>query len=129
MSTAKVRAALSAALMGATMGVVGLSGAGTAAAAAPCWYSGGHWWCNNVSGAAVYDYNRDTARAYPDPAHIAGRMYSNPSWFDCRIENVSTGGGGPHPNRWIWTKADNGAWGWMKDSAIYSETNSLPACW
>lgn len=129
MSSARVRAALGAALVGATTGVAGLTGAGTAAAATPCWHSGDHWWCNNVSGAAVYGFREDTARAYPDPAHIAGRMYSNPSWFVCRTENVPTGGGGPHPNRWIWTEADNGAWGWMKDSAIYSETNSLPACW
>jgi hypothetical protein len=56
-------------------------------------------------------------------------MYSNPSWFECRIEHVPTGGGGPHSKPWIWTQADNGAWGWMKDSAIYSETNSLPTCW
>lgn len=26
-------------------------------------------------------------------------------------------------------EADNGEYGWMKDTAIGSETNTLPACW
>jgi hypothetical protein len=82
-----------------------------------CWYSGTHWWCNNVSGAPVYN------SAYA----VVGYMYSNPSWFICRSD---FGGyvGGPHPYRWEYTQADNGAWGWMKDTAIYSETNPLPVC-
>jgi hypothetical protein len=86
-------------------------------AASPCWFASGHWWCYNVSGAPVY--NSDYS--------VAGYMYSNPSWFICRSD---AGGyvGGSHPYRWEWTQADNGAWGWMKDSAIYSETNPLPVC-
>ncbi|MET8678022.1 hypothetical protein ABZW18_10630 [Streptomyces sp. NPDC004647] len=89
------------------------------AVANPCWYRSGHWWCNNVVGAPVYGANSDA---------VVGRMYSNPSWFICRQEGGSTGGGGPHPNRWIYTQADNGAWGFMRDSDIYSETNALPRC-
>ncbi|MGX9888778.1 hypothetical protein [Streptomyces sp. NPDC002276] len=95
------------------------STASTASAlASGCWYSGSHWWCNNVSGAPVYASGTTT---------VVGYMYSNPSWFVCRSDN---GGyvGGPHPYRWEWTQADNGAWGWMKDTAIYSETDPLPVC-
>ncbi|QFQ98888.1 hypothetical protein F9278_25100 [Streptomyces phaeolivaceus] len=96
----------------------GLLTAPTASAANPCWQSGGNWWCDNVPGAAVYKN--------PYTFEVVGHMYSNPSWFKCRYDfggNV----GGPHPNRWIWTQADNGAWGWMKDTDIYSETDPLPA--
>ncbi|MET7567000.1 hypothetical protein ABZT04_00620 [Streptomyces sp. NPDC005492] len=97
------------------------SGPTTASAdalAAGCWYSASHWWCNNVSGAPVYASGSTT---------VVGYMYSNPSWFVCRSD---TGGyvGGPHPYRWEWTEADNGNWGWMKDTAIYSETDPLPVC-
>ncbi|MFI1302793.1 hypothetical protein [Streptomyces sioyaensis] len=83
-----------------------------------CWYSGSHWWCNNRSGAPVYK---------PGSTTVVGYMNSNPSWFVCRSDN---GGhvGGPHPNRWEWTQADNGAWGWMKDTDISSETDPLPVC-
>ncbi|MER5887872.1 hypothetical protein ABT160_28985 [Streptomyces sp. NPDC001941] len=92
--------------------------ASLSAKAAGCWYSGSHWWCNNRVGAAVYK---------PGVLEVVGRMYSNPSWFTCRSDN---GGhvGGPHPNRWEWTQADNGAWGWMKDTDISSETDPLPVC-
>ncbi|MFD7137335.1 hypothetical protein [Streptomyces sp. NPDC059894] len=93
---------------------------GLDAQASPCWYASSHWWCNNVSGAGVYVNDNGTAR-------LVGTMYSNPSWFVCRSDD---GGhvGGPHPNRWEWTQADNGAWGWMKDTDIYSETDPLPVC-
>jgi hypothetical protein len=102
--------------------------AGSASAATGCWYSNGNWWCNNVSGAAVYGFRNDTAREYPDPSRIVGRMYSNPSWFECRHDGTDYVGG-PHPYRWVWTEADNGQWGWMKDTSIYSETDPLPVCW
>ncbi len=36
---------------------------------------------------------------------------------------------GPHPTRWVYTQADNGARGWMCDNGIASETNPLPSCW
>ncbi|MFF0626754.1 hypothetical protein [Streptomyces sp. NPDC004296] len=93
----------------------------TSTQAADCWYSGSHWWCNNRPGAPVYRYGRDI---------VVGVMHSNPSWFLCRIDDSDrpTGGGGPHPNRWVETQADNGAWGWMKDSDIGSETDPLPVC-
>jgi hypothetical protein len=55
-------------------------------------------------------------------------MNSNPSWFDCRLDADPTGGGGPHPNRWLLTTADNGKRGWMKDSDIFSETDPVRAC-
>ncbi|GGY82050.1 hypothetical protein [Streptomyces omiyaensis] len=95
-----------------------LATAPTAAAANPCWYTGGNWWCNNISGAPVY--------RTPYVTDVVGHMHSNPSWFKCRYD---FGGhvGGPHPNRWLWTQADNGAWGWMKDTDIHSETDPLPA--
>ncbi|MFI6056390.1 hypothetical protein ACIBCO_40845 [Streptomyces violascens] len=94
--------------------------AGLRTLAAGCWYASSHWWCNNVSGAGVYINNNGQAQ-------YVGTMYSNPSWFTCRSD---AGGyvGGPHPYRWEWTQADNGAWGWMKDTDIYSETNPLPVC-
>lgn len=85
--------------------------------ASPCWYNGGRWWCNNVVGAAVY--------RYPDYTHgVVGHMYSNPSWFNCRREDSWVGG--PHPYRWEYTESDDGGWGFMPDTSIYSETDPLP---
>ncbi len=100
--------------------------AGTAEAATACWHSGTHWYCNNVSGAPVY---KPTIMFYTTVSSkdIVGHMYSNPSWFVCR-DDTGPYVGGPHPHRWVWTKADNGAWGYMKDTAISSETNTLPVC-
>ncbi|MFF4189218.1 hypothetical protein ACFYZ9_39120 [Streptomyces sp. NPDC001691] len=93
---------------------------GTRIEAGGCWYASSHWWCNNASGAGVYINNNGQAQ-------YVGTMYSNPSWFTCRSDD---GGyvGGPHPYRWEWTQADNGAWGWMKDTDISSETDPLPVC-
>ncbi|MFJ1650669.1 hypothetical protein ACIOC2_04465 [Streptomyces sp. NPDC088337] len=54
-------------------------------------------------------------------------MYSNPSWFVCKFDGGQNHGG-PHPTRWVWTQADNGAWGWMSDNNIASETNPQPTC-
>ena len=125
MRSAGLRALLSAVMVGTTSITVGLATAGSAAAAAPCWSSGGRWWCNNVSGAPVYGYS--TANGSPKPDVIVGYMYSNPSWFNCRRDNGPYVGG-PHPYRWLWTTADNSAWGWMKDTAIYSETNPVSPC-
>ncbi|GHH36442.1 hypothetical protein [Streptomyces candidus] len=88
-------------------------------AAAPCWHSSGKWWCNNKRGAAVWA---------ADSVTIVGYMHSNPSWFTCRLDADPTGGGGPHPNRWLLTKADNGRVGWMKDSDVYSETDPVRPC-
>jgi hypothetical protein len=115
-------AAVSAALCGG-MAVA----ASPASAASSCWYSGGHWWCSNSYGVPVYGANTSG----PDPTHVIGYMYSTTSWFKCRIDNGPYVGG-PHPHRWEFTQADtatsNDGWGWMKDTAISSETNTLPTC-
>jgi hypothetical protein len=121
------------ALLAATALTVGVAvaTAPSAAAASPCWNDGStKWWCNNVSGAPVYGTVGDN-HIYPDPNTVVGYMYSNPSWFQCRYDggNPDEYVGGPHPYRWEWTEADNGEYGWMKDTAIGSETNTLPACW
>ncbi|MFF1701830.1 hypothetical protein [Streptomyces sp. NPDC058252] len=115
-SARKISALVTAGLSLAALGAVFT---GTAEAANPCWWSrdGQHMYCNNVVGATVY--------ATPDTSHPVGKMYSNPSWFECRTD-YGAYVGGPHPNRWEWTEADNGQWGYMKDTDIYSETNPLP---
>lgn len=99
---------------------IGVISAPPAAAASPCWTDGsaprGYYWCYNVAGAPVYKgvYTYE----------IVGYMNTTKSWFACRYDY---GGwvGGPHPYRWLLTKADNGAWGYMKDSDIYSETDPV----
>lgn len=88
-----------------------------AQAAAPCWFSGTFWWCKNRYAAPVYSRG--------DNPTVVGYMYSTTSWFKCRKEGAHSNNG-PHPNRWEWTQADNGKWGWMSDGDIYSETNPLP---
>jgi hypothetical protein len=95
--------------------------AGAAFAAGGCWYSGSHWWCQNVYAAPVYSLSWDGTY------YEVGKMYSTTSWFDCR-EDGNPWVGGPHPTRWEFTRADNGEWGWMKDTSIISETNPLPVC-
>lgn len=108
---------------------LGTLAAPPASAASGCWQNAGSWWCYNRVGAPVYGY-KDLAFFYPDPSRIVGYMYSNPSWFTCRWEGSSSEYyvGGPHPYRWEWTVADNGASGWMKDTAISSETNPIRSC-
>ena len=55
-------------------------------------------------------------------------LRTNPSWFVCRAE-AGFSGGGPHPTRWEWTQGDDaGAWGWVRDIDIASETNPMAAC-
>jgi hypothetical protein len=96
--------------------------ASPAAAASGCWYNNGNWWCRNTYGARVYSL------LYDGTYSEVGRMYTTTSWFDCRDETIPAWVGGPHPYRWEFTKADNGAWGWMKDTSIISETDPLPIC-
>jgi hypothetical protein len=109
-----------------TMGVA-VATAPSAAAASPCWNDGStKWWCNNVSGARVYGTVGDN-HIYPDPNTVVGYMYSNPSWFYCK-EDDQAWVGGPHSTRWEMTVADNGRLGFMKDTAISSETDPLPNC-
>ncbi|MER6442350.1 hypothetical protein ABT275_39440 [Streptomyces sp. NPDC001185] len=82
-----------------------------------------YWYCENIAGAPVYW-----------AGYTVGYLYSRyGNWFLCRYEGDPTGGGGPHPNRWIYTQADSPAldhdgWGFVKDSDIYWETNVLPSC-
>ncbi|MFF4509301.1 hypothetical protein [Streptomyces sp. NPDC001401] len=105
---------------------IAVATAPSAAAASSCWYSNTYWWCNNVSGAPVYGTVGNN-HLYPDPNTIVGYMYSNPSYFYCK-EDDQAWVGGPHPTRWEMTVADNGQLGFMKDTAIYSETDPLPNC-
>ncbi|MGQ4390242.1 hypothetical protein [Streptomyces sp. SAS_270] len=116
--------AAAAAAVGLAAGLV-VATAPASAAASGCWYQGSHWWCNNVSGAAVYE--PAPTNGVPHADVVVGHMYSNPSWFVCYREDGPYVGG-PHPYRWVFTKADNGVWGYMKDTSIYSETNPLPVC-
>ena len=77
------------------------------------------WKCNNRV-APVY---RD-----PNTTHRVDTLRTNPSIFRCRVEGAFSGGG-PHPYRWARTQGDDvGAWGYVRDIDIISETNSLPPC-
>lgn len=120
----KIGAALATAALAVGFGAVA---APSADAASGCWAgSSNKWYCNNVSGAAVYGTIGNN-HLYPDPDVVVGRMYSNPSWFYCK-EDGQAWVGGPHPTRWLMTVADNGQLGFMKDTAIYSETDPVPTC-
>lgn len=115
--------------LGAVAGAAVLVGTMTTSASAgppyfpTCYTTSGttHWYCSNLPGAEVEWAGRP-----------AGYLLSDFNFFLCRYEGDPTGGGGPHPNRWIYTEADmdlsNGGWGFVKDSDIYSETNPLPKC-
>ncbi|MGW2567767.1 hypothetical protein [Streptomyces sp. NPDC001537] len=81
-----------------------------------------HWWCRNKPGIRVQWAGQ-----------TVGYLNSDTNWFTCRYEGDPTGGGGPHPNRWIYTLADtphlsHGGWGFVKDSDVIDETNPLPRC-
>ncbi|NXY95058.1 hypothetical protein HYE82_11775 [Streptomyces sp. BR123] len=86
--------------------------------ASGCWNTG-RWYCENVYGAPVYQSRYG--------GEIVGYMYTTTSWFECRTD-YGDYVGGPHPNRWLWTQADNGKWGYMRDIDVYSETDPLPTC-
>jgi hypothetical protein len=72
-----------------------------------------------AAGATVY------SGEWPD--RPVGTLVTGTNWFVCSDDH---GGhvGGPHPNRWVKTEADNGRWGLVRDTDIYSETNPLPPC-
>ncbi|MFD6826953.1 hypothetical protein ACFWC5_42600 [Streptomyces sp. NPDC060085] len=80
-----------------------------------------HFYCYNTPGIRV-EWAGETA----------GYLHTNLNWFVCRYEGDRTGGGGPHPNRWLYTLADaaitHDGWGFVKDSDINDETNPLPPC-
>jgi len=114
--------------LGAAVAAVAFVGTMTTSASASyhtptCYNAQGtnHYMCSNVAGAEVEWAGRP-----------AGYLLSDFNWFLCRYEGDPTGGGGPHPNRWIYTLADmnlsNGGYGFVKDSDIYSETDPLPKC-
>jgi hypothetical protein len=120
--TAILGRAACAVAVGLTLTTVSVAGAATAQASVPCNFrqQNGHWYCDNVHGAPVW-YQPNVLGG------VAGYMQTRPSWYYCRTDK---GGyvGGPHPNRWLSTVADNGKAGWMKDTDIYSETDPLPPC-
>jgi hypothetical protein len=106
--------------------------AGTANAASSCWDAGFRkdnggggtneaYYCQNVAGTPVY--LNDTTYAN----RVVGYLYTGTNWFVCTID-YGDYVGGPHPYRWVYTEADNGQWGWVKDTAIYSETNPIHYC-
>lgn len=120
--------------LGAVLATVALT-AGIGAVAAPsanaapgCWTNDGgtRWYCNNVPGAPVYGIIGNN-HSYPDPSVVVGYMNSNPSWFYCKLDGQAWVGG-PHPTRWLMTVADNGRLGFMKDTAISSETDPVRNC-
>ncbi|MFD0023004.1 hypothetical protein [Streptomyces sp. NPDC058382] len=120
--------------LGATLATVALS-VGIGAVATPSAHAatncapdsdGIRWYCNNVSGAPVYGIIGNN-HSYPDASKVVGYMYSNPSWFYCKLDGQDWVGG-PHPTRWLMTVADNGQLGFMKDTAISSETNPVRNC-
>ena len=133
--TQRKKLAFLAAACAAAAGIVVAGGASMADAAANCTHGTWHlnkptWNCHNVSGATVYGgyYGgayKDGVVHLDDPV---GHLYSNPSWFICRIDDGPWNGGGPHPYRWLWTQSDDGGQGWVADSAIYDETNPVIGC-
>jgi hypothetical protein len=118
----KLRHALTTAVLSAalTAGTGLLPPAASAATACVHDNSTGHTWCHNVYAAPVFDGNTNGSR-------IIGYMYTTYSWFGCRTDDGSWIGG-PHPYRWIYTEADNGQWGMMRDTDIYDETDTVPYC-
>jgi hypothetical protein len=124
----RTRKAFGGVLAAATLTVgLGFVTAPSAAAASNCWPGeSNRWYCNNVSGAPVYGIIGNN-HSYPDPNTVVGYMNSNPSWFYCKMDGQAWVGG-PHPTRWLMTVADNGRLGFMKDTAISSETDPVRDC-
>ncbi|WP_411146047.1 hypothetical protein [Streptomyces sp. x-80] len=124
----RTRKAFGGVLAAATLTVgLGFATAPSAAAASNCWPGeSNRWYCNNVSGAPVYGIIGNN-HSYPDPNTVVGYMNSNPSWFYCKMDGQAWVGG-PHPTRWLMTVADNGRLGFMKDTAISSETDPVRDC-
>jgi hypothetical protein len=78
------------------------------------------WLCNNRVAPVFRDPNASSPRV--------DTLRTNPSIFKCRIEGGPSGGG-PHPHRWERTQGDDfGAFGYVRDIDIFSETNILPPC-
>ncbi len=101
------------------------------AASSTCWDAGFRqqnggggtqeaFYCYNVAGTPVYAHT--TAGEQP-----IGTLYTGTNWFVCSLD-YGDYVGGPHPYRWLYTEADNGVWGWVRDTDIYSETDPIAAC-
>lgn len=103
--------------------------AGSAQAASNCWAAGfdryGYpaSYCNNATGVAVREL-------VDGGTHVVDRLRTNPSWFACRADFPDRpNGSSVHPYRWLWTQGDdNGAWGWVSDGDVISETNTVAVC-
>lgn len=133
-----LKRALSAGLSGILIATIAVSAApasgAVTTAAANCTLGGNgrpDWaTCHNVVGTDVYGGRgpgpETDGVVYPD--QVVGHLYSNPSWFQCRIDNGPWNGGGPHPHRWLYTESDDGGWGYVPDTAIYDETNPVLGC-
>jgi hypothetical protein len=86
----------------------------------------GHSWsptykCINIAPTSIY--------GGPNFNAIVDTMTSATSWFACKTDSGFYHELSVHPTRWLWTRGDiNHVWGWMPDSLITSETNSVPDC-
>jgi hypothetical protein len=85
--------------------------------------------CSRRSDGRYNCVNRVPSPIYgPGTTTVIDHLWSNPSWFVCRTEGGFSGGG-THQNRWEWTQGDeNGAWGWVRDIDIASETDPMAQC-
>jgi hypothetical protein len=124
------------------LGAVAITGAAAAAmivipataanAASPCrdagftrttpWgYTKEVFFCRNVAPQPVYAGDRTTSPR-------VGTLTSSTSWFICVSDIGENNGSRPHPNRWLYTLADtpSGAWGYVPDKLVISETDSIP---
>jgi hypothetical protein len=85
-----------------------------------CWWdsTSRKWICNGNQSTPVY--------SMPD-LRVVGVLSRVTNGYTCRID---TGPpiGGPHPNRWLYTQADNLAWGWVKDTALTSDSTPVTTC-
>ena len=128
----KLAALASAGVLAGAIVVLPASTAQAAATASYCWdmgfvtphYPYEAFGCYNTPGTPVY------GGTVSDPRGQVGTLIYGVNWFACRTDSGDYNGeaGGPHPYRWLWTQADNGAWGWVSDKNISSETNSVTAC-
>lgn len=70
------------------------------------------WSCTNRPNIEVVD------------AHVTvGRLHGSRNYFFCRED-----GGDPQATSWIYTRADNGNHGFVRDSDVFDETDAIPAC-
>lgn len=122
------RRAASAVLVIAAAGFGLTAFSGAAQAASPCAGNGpvayGYQslYCQNSPGAPVF-----YGPSYNSPQ--VGTMNTTNSYFFCRTDQGDPNGeSAPHPYRWEFTQADNGAWGFMPDRYISSETDPLEVC-